>query len=45
MDDAIWDNINPCDVFLDNTNGTEALPNIHMTTEPIATTTTPMSSV
>ena len=45
IDDAIWNNENPCNVSIDNTNGTEALANIHMTKESIATTTTPMSSV
>ena len=44
MDDAIWDNTNPCDVSLDNMNCTEALANIHGTIESITTTTTLMSS-
>ena len=28
MDDAIWDNTNPCNVSLDDINGIEALTNI-----------------
>ena len=45
MDDAIWDNTNPCDVSLDNMSGTEDLVNIDGTKESIATTTKLTSSV
>ena len=45
MDDAIWDNKNPCDVSLDNMSGTEDLVNIDETKESTATTTTFTSSV
>mmetsp|Transcript_3771 Transcript_3771/g.4076 ORF Transcript_3771/g.4076 Transcript_3771/m.4076 type:complete len:179 (+) Transcript_3771:294-830(+) len=42
--DAIWDNTNPCDVYLDNTSGTEALANVDVTKELIVTTRTSMST-
>ena len=45
MDDAIWDNTNPCKVSLDNMSGAEALANIEGTKESIASTTTLKSSV
>ena len=45
MDDAIRDNMNPCDVSLDNMSGTEDLVNIDGTKELIATTTTLTLSV
>ena len=45
LDDAIWDNTNPCDVSLDDMSGTEDLVNIDGTKESIATTTKLTSSV
>ena len=45
IDDAIWDTTNPCKVFLDDTNSTEALANINVTKELITTTTLSMSTV
>ena len=42
INDAIWDNTNPCDVSLNNTNGTETLANTNVTKESITTTTTSM---
>ena len=45
INDAILDTTNPCEVSLDDTNGTEALANIDLTKESIATTTTPMSAI
>ena len=45
MDNAIWDNTNPCDVSLEDMGGTEDLANIYVTKESIATTTTLMPSV
>ena len=43
-DDAIWDNTNPCNIFLDDTSVTEVLANVDMTKESIVTTTTSMST-
>ena len=43
-DNAIWDNIDPCDVPLDDTNGTEDLANVNVTKGSVATITTPMST-
>ena len=45
MDDAIQDNTNPCDVYLDNVSGTEDLVNIDGTKESIAITTALTSSI
>ena len=45
MDDAIWDNTNPCNASFDNMSGTKTLANIEGTKELIATTTTLTSSV
>ena len=45
MNDAIWDNTNPCDVTYDDMSGTEDLVNIDGTKESTVTTTTLMSSV
>ena len=45
INDTIWDNRNPCDVSIYDTNGTAALVNIRVTKELIATTTTHMSTV
>ena len=45
MDDAIWDNINPCDVSLDNMSGTEDFINVDGTKESNATATTLTSNV
>ena len=42
--DVIWDSTNPCDVYLDNKNDTEALANVDVTKESIVTTTTFMST-
>ena len=42
-DDAIWDNINPCDVSFDNTDGTEIASSIDVTKELTVTTTIFMS--
>ena len=40
MNDVIWDNINHCNVSLDDISGIEDLVNIDGTKESIATTTT-----
>ena len=45
IDDAIWDNTNPCDVSRDNVNGTEVLANIDVTEESITTKTTSISTI
>ena len=42
-DDAIWDNTNPYDLFLEDINGTETAARIDFTKESIVTTTTSMS--
>ena len=44
IDDAIWDNTNPCNLSLDNTNDTAALANIDVSKELIVTTTTSVST-
>ena len=43
-DDAILDNTNPCDVSLDDIDGTETVASIDITKESTITTTTSMST-
>ena len=43
-DDAIWDKTNPCEVSLDNIEGTETTANIDVIKESTVTTTTSMST-
>ena len=41
-DDSIWNNTDPCDVYLDNTSDIEGPVSIDVTKGPVKATTTPM---